>query len=65
MQAVRSGWGPLPGVLAVVSGIAYLIGYSLLSGSVTYNAAPPLGINGIILVPAYIESRLTRGLRRR
>ena len=61
MRAVRSGWGPLPGALAVASGIAYLIGYSLLSGSVTYNAAPPLGINGIILVPAYIESQTYTG----
>jgi hypothetical protein len=61
MRAVRSGWGHLPGALAIVSGIAYLIGYSVLSGSVTYSAAPPLGIKGIVLVPAYIESQTYTG----
>jgi len=61
MRALRSGWGPLPGALAAVSGIAYLIGYSVLSGSVTYSAAPPIGIEGILLIPAFVESQTYTG----
>ncbi len=61
MRPSRSGWGPLPGALATISSIAYLIGYSFLSGSVTYSEAPPLGIKGVILVPAFIESQTYTG----
>lgn len=58
---VRSGWGLMPGALAITAGIAYLVGYSLLSGSVTYSAAPPLGIRGLLVVPAFIESQTYTG----
>lgn len=57
----RAGWGLMPGALSVAAGIAYLIGYSLLSGSVTYSAAPPVGVRGLILVPAFIESQTYTG----
>ncbi len=51
----------MPGALAIISGIAYLTGYSFFSGSLTYNAAPPLGIRGVLLVPAFIESQTYTG----
>ncbi len=61
MRAVRSRWGPLPGALATVSSIAYLIGYSVISGSVIYSEAPPIGIRGLLLIPAFIESQTYTG----